>query len=184
MKIKILLLLILIPATVVLASLVFNYSGANLHKKQPAQTTSSYVSPDQDVLVNLTFTPKFSQFVALIKEAQEDSTLQTHAGPFTIFAPTNQAIEKLPPKLLTSVLYPPNRSSLVELINTHIVLGNYPTSSFHDGMILTTIQGSKFKITKKDNNWYLNGAALIDQHDLVAKNGVIHQINKVLIPKN
>ena len=105
------------------------------------------------------------------------------AGPFTVFAPTDEAFAKLPPGTVESLLKPENREKLKSILLYHVVSGNVPASKVMklNGHSVKTLQGSSIKVQTK--NGVRVGNAKVVQPDVMASNGVIHVIDTVLIPE-
>jgi len=105
------------------------------------------------------------------------------AGPFTVFAPTDEAFAKLPAGTLESLLRPENKEKLKSILLYHVVSGNVPASAVVklNGRFVKTLQGSSVKVRTKHG--VRVGNARVVQTDVMASNGVIHVIDTVLIPK-
>lgn len=122
----------------------------------------------------------FSTLVAAVSAAGLVETLQGD-GPFTVFAPTNEAFAALPAGTVESLLKPENKDKLVSILTYHVVAGNYPASSLAGQKgSLTTVQGGKLHVNGTDGV-KVNGSTVIIP-DVVASNGVIHAIDKVMLP--
>jgi uncharacterized surface protein with fasciclin (FAS1) repeats len=100
-------------------------------------------------------------------------------GPFTVFAPTDEAFEVLPPEAIEALLLPENKESLIELLTYHVVPGVFLSSDLQTGEVVT-VEGSTVAIEIGDTIT-VNSAQVIDA-DVVASNGVIHAIDRVIIP--
>jgi uncharacterized surface protein with fasciclin (FAS1) repeats len=120
----------------------------------------------------------FSTLVAAIKAAGLVSTLQGE-GPFTVFAPTNEAFDALPDGLLETLLLPENRDVLTNILTYHVVPGKVMSSDVSDGKV-RTVEGSKITISTEDGV-QVNGANVV-KVDVPAINGVIHVIDQVIVP--
>jgi uncharacterized surface protein with fasciclin (FAS1) repeats len=118
--------------------------------------------------------------VAAIKAAGLVETLQGE-GPFTVFAPTNAAFEKLPEGTLEDLLKPENKDKLVAILTYHVVAGNVMAADVVKLTKATTVQGSDIMIDTSDG--VKVNDATVTQTDLKTKNGVIHVIDTVIIPK-
>jgi len=132
--------------------------------------------------------------VAAIKAADLVTTLKGK-GPFTVFAPTNDAFAKLPVGTLDNLLMPENKSKLSGILTYHVVAGKLNATAILAAIkkgggkvVLTTVAGGKLtakvvngKVMLMDEN---GGMATVTATDLKATNGVIHVINSVLLPKN
>jgi uncharacterized surface protein with fasciclin (FAS1) repeats len=101
-------------------------------------------------------------------------------GPFTVFAPTNEAFEALPAGVLDMLLLPENKDTLVKVLTYHVVPGEV-TSDLVTAGDVATVEGSKIAITT-DNGVMINGTTNVTAVDVEASNGVIHVIDAVLIP--
>lgn len=119
--------------------------------------------------------------VAAVKAAGLVETLKGK-GPFTVFAPTNEAFAKLPAGTVESLLKPENKDKLVAVLTYHVHAGKAIESKDVKTMELDTVNGQKLKIVVKDGAVMVNDAKVI-KTDVVATNGVIHWIDTVVLPK-
>ena len=117
---------------------------------------------------------------AAVKAADFVKTLQG-AGPFTVFAPTDAAFAAIQ-KDVDNLLKPENKAKLAKVLTFHVVSGKLLASQLKDGQELTTVEGEKIKVSIKDNKVSIGGAH-VTSADILASNGVIHVIDKVLMPK-
>ncbi len=102
-------------------------------------------------------------------------------GPFTVFAPTDEAFAKLKAGTVESLLKPENRAKLVEILKYHVIAGQVPLAKALDLREAATLQGSKVTIRFEDGRVRVGAATLI-KADIPASNGIIHVIDQVLIP--
>ncbi len=102
-------------------------------------------------------------------------------GPFTLFAPTEAAFARLPPGVLEELLRPENRARLRGLLLHHLVAADLPAASLSDGARLRTLDGSTLELTSGAGGLAVNGARVTGA-DVGARNGVIHFIDRVLVP--
>jgi len=102
-------------------------------------------------------------------------------GPFTVFAPTDAAFAAIQ-KDVDSLLKPENKAKLAKILTYHVVSGKHMAAELKDGSELTTVQGEKLKVSLK-NNKVMIGEAHVTTADVAASNGVVHLIDKVLMPK-
>ncbi len=123
-----------------------------------------------------------STLVTAVKAAGLVETLKGK-GPFTIFAPTNKAFQALPAGTLDMLLKPENKGKLVKVLTYHVVPGEYPAAKVKDGMKPATVEGSTISITVNDQGVKVNDAKVI-KADVEASNGVVHVIDKVILPPN
>lgn len=107
-------------------------------------------------------------------------TLQGN-GPFTVFAPTDAAFTAIQSDVDT-LLKPENKAKLVNILTYHVVPGKAMAADLKDGQELTTVQGGKLKVSIKDKKVMINGANVISA-DVHASNGIVHVIDKVIMPK-
>ncbi len=131
--------------------------------------------------------------VAAVKAADLVSTLKGD-GPFTVFAPTNDAFAKLPAGTVESLLKPENKAALAGILTYHVVAGNLDAKAVLAAIkkgggkaVLTTVAGGKLTATIVKGKVILTdekgGKATVTVTDLTASNGVIHVIDAVLMPK-
>ena len=131
--------------------------------------------------------------VAAVTAADLVATLQT-AGPFTVFAPTNDAFAKLPAGTVEGLLKPENKATLAKILTYHVVAGNLDAAAvlkaIKDGkgkVALKTVSGGTLTASLKDGKVILTdekgGFATVTATDLKAGNGVVHVIDTVVMPK-
>jgi uncharacterized surface protein with fasciclin (FAS1) repeats len=125
-------------------------------------------------------TPALSTLVAAVKAGGLVETLSS-AGPFTVFAPTNDAFAKVPSATLASLLTAEGKPALVNILTYHVVSGKAMSGDLVDGQEIKTVQGKTLKVTIKDGKVYINGAQVVIA-DVKTKNGVVHVIDSVLMP--
>ncbi|HEX9150888.1 MAG TPA: fasciclin domain-containing protein [Flavobacterium sp.] len=105
----------------------------------------------------------------------------SNAGPFTVFAPTNAAFDKLPKGTVEGLLKPEKKDDLKNILEYHTYVGALKTEYMQDGQEYEQVNGGKIKITKKGDKVYVNGVEIIAS--IPTSNGIIHVINHVLLPK-
>jgi uncharacterized surface protein with fasciclin (FAS1) repeats len=125
-------------------------------------------------------TDNLSTLVAAVQAAELVETLSGE-GPFTVFAPTNEAFEALPDGTLESLLEPENRDMLVDILTYHVVSGEVMSGDLSDGMMAETVQGSQITVNISDGNVSINNANVVAA-DVEASNGVVHVIDSVIMP--
>lgn len=121
----------------------------------------------------------FGTLVAAVQAAGLVDTLKGE-GPFTVFAPTDEAFAALPAGTVESLLKPENKDKLTAILTYHVVPGKVMSTDLQDDMMATTVQGGQIKIDL-DNGPMVNDANIVTP-DVPADNGVIHVINKVIMP--
>ena len=136
---------------------------------------------ENDIVVTAIDAGKFNTLVAAVKAAGLVETLQS-PGPFTVFAPTDDAFAKLPAGTVESLLKPENKDKLVAILTYHVLAGEVPASAVVGKKLdPTSVQGSKIMIDGT-NGVMLNGSAKVIAADVKASNGVIHVIDTVILP--
>jgi uncharacterized surface protein with fasciclin (FAS1) repeats len=131
--------------------------------------------------------------VAAVKAAALVETLKS-AGPFTVFAPTNDAFGKLPAGTVETLVKPENKATLIAILTYHVVAGKFSATDVvaaikagNGTATLTTVQGGKLKASLKGSSVILTdekgGISTVIVADLNATNGVIHVIDTVILPK-
>ena len=123
-------------------------------------------------------TPGFTTLVAAVQAAGLVDTLNG-PGPFTVFAPTDDAFAALPPGLLDALLLPENKEVLTKILTYHVVPGAVMAADVKDGEV-ATVEGQNVTLSTADGVT-VNDAKVI-QADVVADNGVIHVIDAVILP--
>jgi uncharacterized surface protein with fasciclin (FAS1) repeats len=118
---------------------------------------------------------------AAVKAAGLVETLQGK-GPFTVFAPTDAAFAAIQSEV-DKLLKPESKEKLSKILTYHVVSGKMKAADLKDGQELTTVEGSKLKVMVKDGK-VMVGNAKVTTADISASNGVIHVIDKVLLPKD
>jgi uncharacterized surface protein with fasciclin (FAS1) repeats len=118
---------------------------------------------------------------AAVKAAGLVETLQGK-GPFTVFAPTDAAFAAIQSEV-DKLLKPESKEKLSKILTYHVVSGKMKAADLKDGQELTTVEGSKLKVMVKDGK-VMVGNAKVTTADISASNGVIHVIDKVLLPKH
>ena len=144
-----------------------------------AATTLGVVEPmPGDIVQTASTTEGFSTFVQAVSAAGLVETLQG-AGPFTVFAPTDDAFAALPSGLLDKLLLQENRNLLVAILTYHVVAGKVTSAEAVSGTAIS-VEGSNIELTV-GNGIQINGASVV-LADVEASNGVIHAIDQVLLP--
>ncbi len=121
----------------------------------------------------------FKTLTAALKAAGLDKTLAS-GGPYTVFAPTDEAFAALPEGTVEQLLMPENREALVQLLTYHVVQGEKTSSTLKSGET-QTLEGTPVQVNVSSKGVMVNGANVV-QADIEASNGVIHVIDKVIMP--
>ncbi len=147
----------------------------------------------QDIVDVAAGSEAHTTLVAAVKAADLVETLKS-AGPFTVFAPTNDAFAKLPAGTVDNLLKPESKSALAGILTYHVVAGNLDAKAVLGAIkkgkgkvVLTTVAGGKLTATVENGKVILTdengGKSTVTATDLKATNGVIHVIDTVLLPK-
>jgi len=118
--------------------------------------------------------------VAAVKAAELVDVL-SNAGPFTVFAPTNAAFDKLPAGTVDGLLKPEKKADLTDILQYHVSVGVFKEDMMQDGQIIGQVNGGNITISKKDGKLMINGTANIIA-TIPASNGIIYVIDQVLLP--
>ena len=118
--------------------------------------------------------------VAALKQADLVTSL-SNAGPFTVFAPTNEAFDKLPKGTVDGLMKDDKKGDLQNILQYHVFMSALPPESLTDGRILGMVNGDNVTITVKDGKTLLNNSATIIK-SIPASNGMIYVIDGVLLP--
>jgi uncharacterized surface protein with fasciclin (FAS1) repeats len=102
-------------------------------------------------------------------------------GPFTVFAPTDEAFAKLPKGTVEDLLKPENKEKLVKILTYHVVAGKVTAADVAKLTSAKTVEGSEVKIEAKDGKVMVNGASVV-KTDIATSNGIIHVIDAVILP--
>ena len=137
--------------------------------------------PSKNIVENAAASADHTTLVAAVKQAELAETL-SGTGPFTVFAPTNEAFAKIPKATLDNLMKPEMKADLAKILTYHVVPGAVKAADLVDGQELTTVQGQKLKVSVKDGVVMIGGAT-VTIADAISSNGVTHVINAVLMPQ-
>jgi uncharacterized surface protein with fasciclin (FAS1) repeats len=148
---------------------------------------------DKNIVENAVNSKDHTTLVAAVQAAGLVETLQT-PGPFTVFAPVNAAFDALPAGTVETLLKPENKDLLVKILTAHVVAGTITAEDLtakvkaNGGYYnMLTVSGDALTAQVKGNNIYIldesGGASKLTIDDVMQSNGVIHVVNKVLLPK-
>ncbi|EEX08147.1 beta-Ig-H3/fasciclin [Ruegeria lacuscaerulensis ITI-1157] len=133
----------------------------------------------KDIVDTAVSAGSFNTLVAAVQAAELVDTLKGE-GPFTVFAPTDEAFAALPEGTVETLLKPENKDQLVAILTYHVVPGKVMSGDLSDDMTAATVQGGEITIDL-DNGVMVNDANVV-QADIETSNGVIHVIDKVILP--
>ncbi|MBJ7353238.1 MAG: fasciclin domain-containing protein [Thermoleophilaceae bacterium] len=149
------------------------------------------MTPNRDIVANASDASNVTTLVALVTQADLVETLQGK-GPFTVFAPDNDAFAALPKETTDSLMKDENKKQLATILTYHVVPGEYDAAKIteiaNEGGTLTTVEGGKLtpeldgdKVVIKDES---GGTVTVTQADITSSNGVTHIVDGVLMPKS
>ena len=162
-------------------------------KEKTVMVGGAAMYPSKNIVENAVNSADHTTLVAAVKAAGLVETL-SGPGPFTLFAPTNAAFDALPAGTVETLLKPENKDQLVKILTAHVVAGDLKAkdlmkkAAMMDGKAeLTTVSGDTLTFWSKDGKAYVTdesgAAAEVAIADVDQSNGVIHVVNKVLLPK-
>ncbi|WP_194755643.1 fasciclin domain-containing protein [Aliidiomarina indica] len=161
------------------ATLAHNHGG---DKDKDKSDYSSYSDKKGSIVDIASENSQFSTLVAAL-EAADLAEILGGDGPFTVFAPTDEAFAALPEGTLDSLLQPENREQLASILTYHVVSGAVSSDDIADqSLYADTLQGQSLAIDATGYGVRINGNARVVTADIEADNGVIHVIDTVLMP--
>lgn len=158
----------------------------------PTQVAGQPMYPNWTIVQNATKSPIHKQLVAAVAAAGLVDTLNGE-GPFTVFAPTDEAFDRIDPAQRANLLLPEQQQALATLLTYHVVPGRVTAKDLEAQIAagggtatLTTVQGSPITVTKVNDVIELTGVnggkSYVTQADVIQSNGVIHVVNGILVP--
>ena len=168
-----------IIALVVAACSSSDDEAATTTTEAPTETTAAPAEAMEETVVDVAVNNDFTTLVAAVQAAGLVETLQGD-GPFTVFAPTDEAFAALPEGTLDSLLEDPE--ALAEILTYHVVSGKVLAEDVVGLDAATTVQGDDISIEVVDGGVVLNGSSNVIATDVEASNGVVHVIDTVILP--
>ncbi len=164
----------------------------NMGKGNMPMVGGSPMYPNKDIIDNAINSKDHTTLVAAVKAGNLVDTLKG-PGPFTVFAPTNAAFDKLPSGTVDNLLKAENQDMLKKILTYHVVAGKVTSKQLvnmikqeNGSATLTTVEGGKLTASLEGANVVLKdekgGTAIVTQADVMQKNGVIHVVDSVLMP--
>ncbi len=162
------------------------YQNTALQASGPSQCQTQTIATsaavqDQDIVDIAAGAGSFNTLVAAVKAAGLVDTLKS-AGPFTVFAPTDEAFAKLPKGTVEALLKPENKDQLVAILTYHVVAGKVMASDVVNVKSAKTVQGQSVSVNVANGKVMIDNATVV-KADISASNGVIHVIDSVILPK-
>jgi len=179
-------------AALALGSFVAAPASAQMMNDKPVTVGGAPMYASKNIVQNAVNSKDHTTLVAAVKAAGLVDTL-SGAGPFTVFAPTNSAFAKLPKGTVDTLLKPENKSKLTAVLTYHVVPGRLSAKDLmeaakRDGgqTRLTTVEGEQLTVMAKGNTLTVwdskGGTSTITIRNVFQSNGVIHVVDKVLLP--
>jgi len=179
---------------VTISSMIFLNSCGNANTETASSDTDNEVAVDmggqssvkddvsqQDVVKVAAGSKDHTTLVTAVMTAEYADVL-SNAGPFTVFAPTNDAFGKLPEGTVESLLKPENKDKLRDILEYHVAVAVYKPEMLKDGQVINMANLGNITITVKDGEYFVNGNAKI-LASVPASNGIVHVIDNVLLEK-
>jgi uncharacterized surface protein with fasciclin (FAS1) repeats len=167
-------------AATMAAGLVAYAGYASGEPASPAPLAAKDAGAEKDVVDTAVAAGKFKTLAAALQAAGLVDTLKGE-GPFTVFAPTDEAFAKLPKGTVEGLLKPENKEKLKGILTYHVAAAKAMSTDLKDGQKVKTVNGKDVKV-KIDGDTVMVGEAKVVKADIAAKNGVIHVIDTVLMP--
>ncbi len=144
------------------------------------QSTIADNESQKDIVKVAIGSPAHTTLVAAVKAAELVDVL-ANSGPFTVFAPTNAAFDKLPAGTVANLLKPANKEALRNVLQYHVAVAVFRPEMLKDGLVLEMANGDKVKFAVQNGKIVLNGSATV-VGTVSASNGIVHVIDGVLLP--
>jgi uncharacterized surface protein with fasciclin (FAS1) repeats len=141
--------------------------------------SGSYVAPSKNIVDAAIAAGNFITFISAVKTAGLTDAL-TGKGPFTVFAPDDEAFSKLPPGAMQTLIK--DTAKLKAVLSYHVVMGHVLAKDVKSGEVMT-LQGSPLTASVSPSGLEVNGVR-VKQADIIATNGVIHMIDVLILPKH
>ena len=159
--------------------------SARMAKPEGVMVDGVAMTADKNIVENAAGAKSVSTLVAAVKQAGLVETL-SGTGPFTVFAPTNAAFDKLPKGAVAGLMDPASKAKLAAVLTYHVIPGRLVAADLKDGQELTTVNGEKLHVTVKNGQVMVgNGKdapATVQIADVISSNGVTHVIDTVVLP--
>lgn len=168
-------------AALSMALIIAGPAAAGSEKQKGNKMTESQVTQMQDIVATAVANGSFKTLAAALQAAGLVETLQGK-GPFTVFAPTDEAFAKLPKGTVEDLLKPENKEKLASVLTYHVVAGRVLAKDVVKLKTAKTVNGQSLSVLVKDDGVSIDGAKVVTT-DIACTNGVIHVIDNVVLPK-
>lgn len=180
-------------AVLLLAGISLSSNAQKMASEKTVEVGGAPMYPSKNIVENAINSKDHTTLVAAVKAAGLVEILEGK-GPFTVFAPTNEAFNKLPAGTVDNLVKPENKATLTKILTYHVVPGKIDSKELmkwikkgNGAASLTTVQGGKLWVMQKDGKLWLKdekgNVAQITISDVYQSNGVIHVIDTVVMPK-
>lgn len=154
-------------------------------KERTVMVGGAAMYPSKNIVENAVNSKDHTTLVAAVKAAGLVDTLSS-AGPFTVFAPTNAAFNKLPKGTVATLVKPENKATLTKILTYHVVPGRLEAQDLTNGKKLTTVEGEQLTVKNSGGRISIvdskGGVSAVTISNVNQSNGVIHVVNSVLMP--
>jgi uncharacterized surface protein with fasciclin (FAS1) repeats len=175
-----------------LAVVGLSMGATNTYAQKTVMVGGAAMYPSKNIVENAVNSKDHTTLVAAVKAAGLVPTLESD-GPFTVFAPTNAAFDQLPAGTVDNLLKPENKGQLTSVLTYHVVAGNLDSKALMEKVkmgngkaTLKTVQGETLTVWQKGKHLEVSDTkgniAMVTTKDVYQKNGVIHVVDKVLMP--
>jgi uncharacterized surface protein with fasciclin (FAS1) repeats len=167
-------------------------AGAQMAPEKTVMVGGAAMYPSRDIVQNAVNSKDHTTLVAAVKAAGLVPTLEG-PGPFTVFAPTNEAFAKLPPGTVENLLKPENKAMLTKILTYHVVPGRLTSADLmtmvkegHGKAMLKTVEGDSLTVSEQGGHLWVSGEkggpAEVSISNVMQSNGVINVVTSVLLP--
>ena len=170
--------IILMVVALMVVPLVIAACGTD--SEEAASPSPSPTMALKDVVDTAVEAGSFTTLVSAVQAAGLEETLRGE-GPYTVFAPTDEAFAAVPQETLDALLADP-KGALTDVLTYHVAAGKVMSTDLSDGMMVETVNGESLEITINDDGTVMVGDATVVTADIETANGVIHVIDTVLVP--
>ena len=160
--------------------------SGSMSKDNTVMVGGAAMYPSKNIVENAVNSKDHTTLVAAVKAAGLVKTLSSK-GPFTVFAPTNEAFDKLPKGTVETLVKPESKATLTKILTYHVVAGKLSAADLTDGRKLKTVEGEVLTVKNSGGTVTLTdakgGTSTVTIADVNQSNGVIHVVDAVLMPK-
>jgi uncharacterized surface protein with fasciclin (FAS1) repeats len=174
-------IILMVVALMALPLVIAACGGSSDEAAAPAESPSPTMA-QQDIVDTAVAAGDFTTLVSAVQQAGLEETLRGE-GPFTVFAPTDEAFAAVPQETMDALLADPT-GALADVLTYHVVPGKVMSTDLSDGMQAETVNGQPLDISIEDDGTVMVNGAKVVTADIETSNGVIHVIDTVLVPSS